>query len=270
MQKAGIPTSLCGYADLITAWETPEDDRGGAMYMALTDLIEHYKRMRMTEQNMLDTRVRRTSRLLSSLQLTIQELEHTLEMIIVPMFVPENRTLQFFSKSANTADLGAGVPSNWRRVLSNFYPSQISVNGHTYPTSEHAFHAAKALSSSDPSMALDFIVGGKVGPLASAAKVAGGKAAYAKNKTVLKLGEWISKRDTVQREITASRLQQDPLFTSILTAIGHRRIRLVHFDRSGSKSYWGGVVDPLTGTVRGTNKLGIILTEEASKLSSFA
>ena len=270
MQKAGIPTSLCGYADLITAWETPEDDRGGAMYMALTDLIEHYKRMRMTEQNMLDTRVRRTSRLLSSLQLTIQELEHTLETIIVPMFVPENKTLQFFSKSHNTADLGPGVPAHWRRVLSNFYPSQISVNGHKYPTSEHAFHAIKALSSSKPSMALDFIVGGKVGPLASDAKLAGGKAAYAKNKAFLKTEKWMSKRDTVQRQITASRLQQDPLFTLIMTAVGHQRIRLVHFDQSGSKSYWGGVLDSTTGKIHGTNQLGIILTEEASKLSSLA
>ena len=237
MQEAGIPTSLCGYADLITAWEAPEGERGGALYMALTDILEHYKRMRMTEQNMLDTSVRRTSRLLSSLEITIQEIEHTMETVIVPMFAPKEKPLLFFSGSRDIADLGPDIPANWRRVLSNFYPTQISVEGKDYPTSEHAFHAAKALNSSKPWMSLQFRVGGKVGPLASEAKKAGGKAAYKKNEAVLSVETWNNRRDDAQRQITVSRIQQDPLFRSILTAVVKQHVRLVHFDRSGSKSY---------------------------------
>jgi predicted NAD-dependent protein-ADP-ribosyltransferase YbiA (DUF1768 family) len=84
----------------------------------------------------------------------------------------------------------------------------------------------------------------------------------------LYIGKWMKKRDDAQKEIIASRLQQDPLFKSILTAVGNQRVRLVHFDRSGSKSYWGGVVNPITGKVHGTNRLGVLLTEEAKKLAS--
>jgi predicted NAD-dependent protein-ADP-ribosyltransferase YbiA (DUF1768 family) len=268
MQEAGIPNTLCGYADLITAWEAPERDRGGALYMALTDMLEHYRRMQLFEQNMLNTSVRRTSRLLSSIHITIQEIEHTLEMVVVPMLAPEQKTLQFFSMSEDSSDLGPNIPDNWRKVLSNFYPAQISVKGYDYPTSEHAFHAAKALYSSKPSMAQDFIVGGSVGPSAWQARRAGGEAAYTRNDAVLYIVQWMHKRDEAQKEITASRIQQDPLFASVLTAVGNQHVELVHFDRSGSKSYWGGVVDTKTGRVHGKNRLGVILTEEARKLAS--
>jgi ribA/ribD-fused uncharacterized protein len=37
------------------------------------------------------------------------------------------------------------------RFLSNFWPAQITYNGYTYPSTEHAYQAAKATDSEDHS-----------------------------------------------------------------------------------------------------------------------
>jgi predicted NAD-dependent protein-ADP-ribosyltransferase YbiA (DUF1768 family) len=264
--------SLCGYVPLLLAWAVPDPDRGATLYLALTEMHEHYRSLRVAEQTMLDLRVRRTSRVLSSLHIIIDEIEHTMEHIILPMLLIEDVkipiVLQFYSKSRDRADLGANVPPNWRKILSNFYPVQLSVGDHRYPTPEHAFHAAKALCSSKPSMALMFTVGGAVGPLASDAKRAGGKGTYRQHGAVLDQRLWSERRDEAQDRIITARLQGDPIFQSILVAIGTRKIRLVHFDRAGTKSYWGASINAQTGYVNGTNRLGRLLTTTASNLVS--
>ena len=282
MQEAGIPASLCGYADIIIAWDTPEQDRNATLYLALTGLLEDYSGMRIKEQNRLDTQVRRTSRVLSGILLTIDEIRHTLEAIVLPNMSSSPNTkrkgvalesvarvgmrqLKFYSKSSNVADLGPTIPSNWRRILSNFHQGELVIDGKVYPTPEHAFHAAKARCSSHPSMARMFTVGGTIGPLAIDAKRGGGKAAYKDQKAVLNEPMWIQMRDDAQKKIIDARLDQDQLFRSIVMATVDQNIRLVHFDRSGHRSYWGGTVDELTGGIRGTNRLGVLIMEAASK-----
>lgn len=268
MQAAGLPSTLCGYGEVIRAWETTSGrDRGGALYLAFTGLREHFQQLHRMEQNMLDTRVRRTSRVLSSILLTIQEIEQTIETVILPMLDPPvQHQLQFFSRSKDRADLGSGTPPNWRKVLSNFHAARLVMGEHLYHTPEHAFHAAKALYSSKPSMALLFIVGGAVGPLATDAKRAGGKGSYKQHGALLDQRRWFDMRTVVQQQIILARLEQHADFRSILTVVGHRNIQLVHFDRTGAKSYWGGSVDALTGCVRGVNRLGTLLTEAASRV----
>jgi predicted NAD-dependent protein-ADP-ribosyltransferase YbiA (DUF1768 family) len=271
MQEAGIPTTLRGYAALISAWQVPEHERGGALYLALAGLHEHYQSLRMTEQAMLDTRVRRTSRVLSSLQCTITEIEETMERVVLPMLVPEEppiQLLQFYSKSRDRIDLGPSMPSNWRKLLSNFCPVQISIGTQRYHTPEHAFHAGKALCSSKPLMAVLFTVGGAVGPLAAMAKQAGSKAAYKQQGAILDQKRWYTEREAVQTRIIEARLKQDVVFRSILTYIGTQNIQLVHFDRSGVRSYWGATVNAQTGIVSGANRLGLLLTEAAWRLQS--
>ena len=78
------------------------------------------------------------------------------------------RVVQFYSKSADDDDISLGVPS-WRKVLSNFHPVVIEVQGKRYPSVEHAFHAAKARCSDKPALAREFEVGGAVAaaPLAA-------------------------------------------------------------------------------------------------------
>jgi hypothetical protein len=54
-------------------------------------------------------------------------------------------------------------------------------------------------------------------------------------------------RVSVQKRLIEARVQQDPMFRSILLAVGAKRVRLVHFDRSGAKSFWGASVDAQGG-----------------------
>jgi predicted NAD-dependent protein-ADP-ribosyltransferase YbiA (DUF1768 family) len=176
------------------------------------------------------------------------------------------RQLQFYSRSTNMADLGQNIPANWRKILSNFHQMQLIIGDSIYPTPEHAFHAAKALCSSKPSMALMFIVGGTVGPLPLDAKRAGGKVAYKQYGTILNDTQWQHKRDAVQQNIIDARLQQHREFLSILTAARDQNITLVHFDRSGHRSYWGGTIDSVTGGIKGTNRLGVLLMETMFRL----
>merc|ERR1719231_1892886 len=70
--------------------------------------------------------------------------------------------VQFYSKSKDSDDLGLGIP-DWRKRLSNFWPCVIEVDGRRYPSIEHCFHAAKALCSSKPEIAVDWECGGSVG-----------------------------------------------------------------------------------------------------------
>jgi predicted NAD-dependent protein-ADP-ribosyltransferase YbiA (DUF1768 family) len=293
MQEAGIPASLCGYTDVIIAWDTPQEERSATLYLAMTDLLEEYRDMRIKEQNRLDTHVRRTSRVLSCILLTIDEIERTLATVVLPNMsssppdehksaCPKRkrvrlsasepverrsvRQLQFYSKSRDVADLGPTIPANWRRILSNFHQVQIIVGNNVYPTPEHAFHAAKALCSSHPSMAHMFTVGGTIGPQAIDAKRGGGKVTYKQYKAVLDETKWLQMRDTVQKDIIDARLKQDPLFLSILKATVDQNIRLVHFDRSGPRSYWGCTIDKMTGRIQGTNRLGMLLMDAASTL----
>jgi predicted NAD-dependent protein-ADP-ribosyltransferase YbiA (DUF1768 family) len=286
MQEAGIPVSLCGYTDVIIAWDTPQKERSATLYLAMTDLLEEYRDMRIKEQNRLDTQVRRTSRVLSCILITIDEIERTLATVVLPNMsssppdehksaCPKRkravermsvRQLQFYSKSRDVADLGPTIPANWRRILSNFHQVQIVVGNSVYPTPEHAFHAAKALCSSHPSMAQMFTVGGTIGPQAIDAKRGGAKVTYKQHKAVLNETKWLQMRDTVQKDIIDARLKQDPLFVSILMATVDQNIRLVHFDRAGTRSYWGGTIDTMTGRIHGTNRMGMLMMEAASAL----
>jgi len=80
-------------------------------------------------------------------------------------------TAVFYSKSKDIDDLGLGR-ADWRKVLSNFHPVELNVDGRRYPSVEHAFHAAKARCSSNPSAAAHFEVGGSVPKAPLAAKKA--------------------------------------------------------------------------------------------------
>jgi predicted NAD-dependent protein-ADP-ribosyltransferase YbiA (DUF1768 family) len=288
MQTAGIPTTLCGYGTIIRAWRAPVCDRAGAMYVALMELHEHLQGAYTTEQNMLDTRVRRTSRLLSSLFVTIHEIEQTIETVILPMLVPEaasppaststptpaptpeashTRVYQFFSRSKDCADLGPNIPPTWRKTLSNYCAVRLTVGTRKYHTPEHAFHAEKALCSSQPSMALELSVGGSIGPLPRDAKRAGGKAYYKTHGAVLDQHRWVHKRTIVQQQIIEARLKQHIEFQAILSVVGHRKLHLVHFDRSGGRSFWGASVNAKSGDVQGANRLGLLLMETAARIA---
>jgi ribA/ribD-fused uncharacterized protein len=160
----------------------------------------------------------------------------------------------FYSKSKSKADLGKGIPADWRKQLSNFWPAEVTIDGHTYPSPEAAFQAMKALYSSKPEMAKEFEVGGSIGPDPMAAKQHGTKKAYKAAGAVLKAKDWEAARDQAMFRILEARYASDPMFRKILHASEELRVILLHFERSAAKAYWGGAVRD--GAIVGQNKLG--------------
>ena len=179
--------------------------------------------------------------------------------------------VQFYSKSKDMNDLGKlgfGPPDpeldgigNWRKILSNFHNVHITVEGKTFPSVEHYFHAMKALCSDRPEYAQEFEVDGSIGrksPLD--AKRAGSKSGFTKaNNATLDVPRWIATRDKSVAKALKARAKSDPLFTKILLATKERRLFLLHFERGGAKSYWGGSIQRLTGERVGRNRLGEML-----------
>ena len=164
------------------------------------------------------------------------------------------KTELFFSKSKSNQDLGKQVPADWRRRLSNFWPAQVTIDGRTYPSVEAAFQATKALHSDKPEMAKDFEVGGIIGPDPVEAKQHGTHKVYVAKGAKLKTKEWEAARDAAMMKILQARYDQDEVFRQILEATKALNVKLVHFERTGANSYWGGSVKD--GVVQGRNRLG--------------
>ena len=180
----------------------------------------------------------------------------------------------FYSKSKSKADLGKPIPADWRRQLSNFWPQEVEVDGRKYPNPEAAFQAAKALMSSKPEMAKEFEVGGSIGPDPADAKKAGSKKAYKAAGATLKAADWDQVRNEAMMNVLKARYASDPMFRQILEATLKSNILLLHYERIGAKSYWGGAVKD--GEIVGENMLGRLLMTlrlrgaEASEAASAA
>lgn len=157
----------------------------------------------------------------------------------------------FYSKSKDNDDLGINIP-NWRKILSNFYPVPDSSPGlvltgsgqaRTYRTVEHAFQASKYLLCCDSpnreATAARFEIGGQIVSSLDAKK-AGGRSGMAKFGCTLDTAAWSQHGDVVMQEALRARWGVDPTFRDVLSAT--KGILLVHFERSGKKSYWGGTV----------------------------
>ena len=182
----------------------------------------------------------------------------------------------FFSKSKDRGDLRGELGDlNWRRVLSNFYDSRVTLGGVTYPTAEHAYHAAKYGCTNKPELAAMFAIGatcvGGAGAGATvtndpkSAKVAGGRRGMTLYGVTLDTSAWMETRDRAMHAICEARWQQDPTFRKVLRAVVARGWYLLHFERSGSRSFWGGFEKE--GRIEGRNALGEILMGLATRHS---
>lgn len=160
----------------------------------------------------------------------------------------------FYSKSKSKADLGKGIPADWRKQLSNFWPVEVTIDDKTYPSAEAAFQAMKAMHSSKPEMAKEFEVGGSIGPDPAVAKQHGTKKAYRAAGAVLRAKDWDAARDAAMFRILEARYANDPMFRKILHASKELGVVLLHYERSGAKAYWGGAVKE--GQIVGKNRLG--------------
>ena len=166
----------------------------------------------------------------------------------------------FYSKSSNP-DL---------KYLSNFANTSLIIKKYCFHTPEHAYHAAKCWMAEDKALgracARDFMVGGCVGASPLAAKRAGSKASL-QSKGIMLRPEWDHREHkeplklVAMRKILEARYEQDAKFREVLATVRARGARLLHFERSGSKSFWGGFVCQTTGQQVGGNQLGELLME---------
>jgi predicted NAD-dependent protein-ADP-ribosyltransferase YbiA (DUF1768 family) len=163
---------------------------------------------------------------------------------------------QFFSRSADKADLGPDIPIFWRRVLSNFWACEISVSGASYPSVESAFQAAKATHSDRPHTARWFEVDQRP-YVPGDVKRAGSKRAYQDQGMTLDAPAWDARRDDAMGAALQARHDVDPLFRAILAAVRAQGVTLLHFERCGARSYWGGSLKH--GAIQGSNTLGALM-----------
>ena len=170
-------------------------------------------------------------------------------------------TVVFFSKSKASVALAPDLPTSWRQVLSNFYRAELEVAGRRYASVEHYFQAQKAACSNRPEFGqcfeLDADGPDAVGPDPTAAKRAGGRAGYKRVGAVLDSAAWVERRVEVMQAALAARWAQQPLFRAVLTST--RGLALLHFERAGAKSFWGGSVRRQDGLAQGENRLGQLL-----------
>lgn len=168
--------------------------------------------------------------------------------------------LQFHSKARLLSeDNSLGLSRESGRILSNFWPVSIRWRGHSYSSVEHAFQAAKYLLASDrPEMAIEFMVGGKVGDDPRSAKKAGGKAGMARRGARLDIPRWNQMSEAVMREIVMEKAR-DPDVANILRICKKHQVVLFHYSRSDMK--WGCHVDSSGLVKTGENLLGKILSE---------
>ena len=125
------------------------------------------------------------------------------------------------TKGSTPARYDAFVRLNGRSVLSNMHKALVTVEGRTYPSAEHAFHAGKAMLTGAPETAAMFEVGGEYGRLEpSSAKRYGGRKHLTMSAEAL--AQWNAHAATARmRSVLAARLAQDDAFRQALKATGN-------------------------------------------------
>ena len=94
-------------------------------------------------------------------------------------------------------------------------------------------------------------IGGSVPADPPAAKRAGGRKGFEKLQAVLDVRRWNSERDAATMAALRARHAVDGRFRAILAAVRARELQLLHFERGGVKSYWGGSVAKADGRLVG-------------------
>ena len=120
---------------------------------------------------------------------------------------------------ADAARYGAlAAMRHWRRMLSNFWPAEITLDGLSYRTVEHAFQAAK-IGLVDPGLAERFA-------LRSGSDLAHGDglAARRQRKMVLldedQLRRWDARKDAVLRDALHAKFSRHEPLRAVLVATG--------------------------------------------------
>ena len=171
----------------------------------------------------------------------------------------EEVVYQFFSSSKASDDLNIGMPG-WRRLLSNFARVEsLQVFGVSYPTVEHCFQSAKYTLVAAEDKASRFETGGSLGNDPAKAKSAGGRRGFEAAGCKLDLAAWDGLADAVMWSALVARSRCDGDFARVLVEATAQGVTLLHFERSGARSYWGGSLSKADGRPQGRNRLGEML-----------
>jgi len=164
---------------------------------------------------------------------------------------------QFYSRTKS-------CPSDGRNyaLLSNF--TQYEDNKGQTTSVEFLFQIEKLTCDSSGNVsgrkALELEITSSV-ENSSQVKRLGSSLNWAKYNLKLDRQAWEKKKDGVMKGLIQRRLRDDPTFRDILTYVmqGDHPM-LLHFERSGAKSYWGGSINE-KGEIVGVNRLGKIMME---------
>ena len=166
----------------------------------------------------------------------------------------DNIVFQFYSKSADKQPgKGAGekIPDsdrssfaelasmkNWRHVLSNFYPADFELDGHTWKSVEHYYQASKFKENNPKfyeSFSLDMNPDGDLSTVPAMAKGAGGKTGNYRGKLIrpkdVKIDpNFFSGRHKQEMKVAqGAKFSQNPELTRLLLAT--KDAKLTHFVR---------------------------------------
>lgn len=136
--------------------------------------------------------------------------------------------------------------------LSNFYACQVEYEGITYPTSEHAFQAAKSL---DPN----------VRKWVAAAPTPG--QAKWRGRAVELRSDWEEVKDKVMLDIVREKFKNEDMRVRLLATIGEGYDGFCE-DNYWHDNYWGNCNCPKCINIEGKNMLGKILMEVAREVIS--
>jgi len=198
---------------------------------------------------------------------------------------------KFYSKSATTHEpCSMGGQSNWRKKLSNFWPVKIEpetitidgisiFNNNVFYSIEQAFHWAKyhftvqettinelqdhlahypsIISSVVPITDDDKYFKSTIQPFMTQVKSSSSKGNMKKLKYSLNVEQWNVARVPIMLHLLRTRTATDSMFRSILQASSGV---LLHTDRAGVKSFWGG------SDKGGTNMLGKLMMQLRKEL----
>lgn len=165
----------------------------------------------------------------------------------------DQRTVQFYSRSKATHEpQEMGGVYNWRKIISNFWDSPVVYEELLYPSVENAFAAAKYkfAEGKDNPPDLRHLSGADL-------KRAHSRKGMESHGFVLDVSAWDEARINIMWKLLLERLKSDETFRNILT--GLQGYRIMHFERSGRRSFWGGVYK--NGAIEGHNMLGHMMME---------
>lgn len=165
--------------------------------------------------------------------------------------LPKDLRIESIKTKEHSGDLVFQSEHSW---LSNFYPTQVSLQGIDFHSAEQAFQYVKACRNRQPEMA-SLILGTNT---AKAAKKIGSGVEWNK--------EWDQQKDEIMVRIVNAKFRQNPDLARKLILTGSKRLVEATMDR-----YWGAFATPnaksiVKKTWKGANRLGLILMDMRQEL----